>query len=68
MKKVEHYVCDYCKTEYSEKLACERCEKNHKTAKKIVKCNYLSFGQNITGYPNRIQVEMSDGKIIEYNR
>lgn len=35
MKKVEHYICEVCNTEYKEKKSAERCEKSHKHPKTV---------------------------------
>lgn len=34
MKKVEHYICEICGTEYKDKKTCMECEKGHHTPKK----------------------------------
>ena len=68
MKKIELYACEVCGTQYAEKAKCQQCEKSHKKPVEIVKTRYLSFAQNETGYPQHIQVKMSDGQVIAYHR
>lgn len=62
MKKVEHYICEVCRTEYAERLKCERCEKSHKKPLGIASVRYVSFLQNEKGFPASIEVEFADGK------
>lgn len=68
MKEKTMYVCEVCRTEYESKLACEKCEKNHKVAKKIVSGRHLSIGQDAKGYPITIDVVMSDGETVRYKK
>lgn len=68
MKEVRHYICDICHTEYNDKLSCQNCEKSHKKTGKIVREHYISFTQNKTGYPYKIEVEFEDGAVITYKR
>lgn len=68
MKKVQHYVCEICGTEYADRIPCEQCEKSHKTPMKIHSARWLSMKQNGSGYPIAITVEMDDGKEITYKR
>lgn len=62
MKKVEHYICDVCGTEYAEMAKCEKCEKLHRHPVKITKARYIPFTQDATGFPVTIEVEFKDGK------
>lgn len=68
MREKKLYVCEVCKTEYENKLACQKCEKNHKYGEKIVWGRHLSIGQDATGYPVTIDVVMSDGKTVRYKK
>lgn len=42
MKKVQHYICEICGTEYNDESVCIKCEKGHHAAKCISGCRYLS--------------------------
>lgn len=68
MKERKLYMCEICGTEYAERFAAEQCEKNHKKAKKIRNCRYLSRKQNETGIPVAVEVEMSDGSVFWFKR
>lgn len=68
MKKLEQFQCEFCHTIYREKSAAKECEKNHCSPIKILFCDYQAKGVNATGYPNRIDIEMSNGKIATYKR
>ncbi len=68
MKKVEHYICEVCGTEYNEKQKAVDCEKGHHEPKSIVKARYQSVCNDQSGYPDRIDVKMDDGKIVTYKR
>ena len=68
MKTLEKYQCEYCHTEYHEKSACERCEKNHKVKPKIKKTIYQSYEMDRSGYPMRINIEFENGETITYKR
>lgn len=43
-------------------------KKSHKKTGKIVREHYISFTQNKTGYPYKIEVEFEDGAVITYKR
>ena len=51
MKELSKYQCEYCHTEYREKTACERCEKNHKVKLKITKKVYQPYETCNSGTP-----------------
>ena len=65
MKKVEHYICDFCGAEYDNKTDCLLCENKHKMPLSIESKRYNAFGQK---YPSVLYVKMDDGEIIEYKR
>jgi len=62
MRKVEHYICEICGTEYKEKAMCEKCEKTHKKGLTIAKARYISVTMDGTGLPISIEVEYKDGR------
>ena len=68
MKKVEHYICEICGTEYNNKLKCEECESGHVKPVKIDGANWVSMRNNGSGYPTQIHVKMSNGETITYKR
>lgn len=68
MKKVEHYICDVCHTEYNSKCQCQQCEKSHKKTVKVVAAHYISVTQNAKGFPQKIEVEFEGGEVLTYKR
>lgn len=68
MKEIKHYICEICGTEYREKTKARECEKAHKKPKKIQHSDYHSLSVDASGYPAKIHVEMSDGKIVLYKK
>ena len=62
MRKVEHFICEICGTEYAERQKALVCERSHKTDLAIKSARYLSYGQAKTGLPCSIEVEYMDGK------
>jgi hypothetical protein len=68
MRKIEHFVCEICGTEYRDRLAAVSCEKCHKTPVAIIKSRYVSKSQNGAGYPVTIEIQMSDGTFQTYKR
>lgn len=68
MKKVEHYICEICATEYKDKKKCEECESGHVKPVKIDNATWISMRNNRSGYPTQIHVKMSNGETITYKR
>lgn len=69
MKKVEHYICDFCGAEYDNKTECQECEKRHKTPVSIEGQRYSRpILNDWIGYPSILLIKMDDGEIIEYKR
>ena len=68
MKKIEHYICEICGTEYNDKGMCIRCEKGHKTPVKILRARYLPITNNALGIPSSIEIEFDNGSKFEYKR
>ena len=67
MKTLSQFQCEICNTVYKSESECRNCESCHQLPAKIVNSKfnpYKSDGQ----YPNYIEVEMADGKIIRYKR
>lgn len=48
MKKVEHYICEICGTEYNEKEKCKLCEYGHHRPKGIDGAQWYPIGQAAT--------------------
>lgn len=71
MRKVEHYICELCGTEYAGRQQYEACENSHKQPLRIVKADYNSNLKDETGFPVSIDVEFrcgKTGKIVTYQR
>ena len=68
MKKIEHYICEICGTEYKEKRVCEECEKGHHKPVKIEGAKWTPMKNNRSGYPTHIHIKMSNGETIVYKR
>lgn len=68
MKIVEKYKCDVCGTEYKDRKDATECENGHKKAKKIIKQVHQPHNLNMSGYPLKLEVEMSDGTKLMYKR
>lgn len=68
MKKVTHFICEICGTEYADKEKARVCEKKHATPKEIVGQVYHPIRFDESGYPRTIDVKMSDGKTLRYKR
>ena len=71
MRKVEHYICELCGTEYAGRQQCEACENSHKQPLRIVKADYNSNLKDETGFPASIDVAFrcgKSGKIVTYQR
>lgn len=74
MKKVEHYICDICGTEYADEKMAADCEayhvRPHKIHKSFDKRDWIPFkaaNESEAGkYPKRINVEMQDGSVWTY--
>ena len=68
MKKVEHYICEVCGTEYADEEKCGRCEKGHRKPTKIVGSRYRPITMDQTGCPEMIDVQMNDGRTVRYRK
>lgn len=68
MKKVEHYICEICGTEYNEKEKCKLCEYGHHRPKGIDGAQWYPIGQDGSGYPARVHILMDNGETITYKR
>lgn len=68
MKKVEHYVCEICHTEYAEKEKAVKCKKLHKIPKEVKAEKYRPITSCIDGVPDYIRVTFADGSSERYKR
>ena len=71
MRKVEHYICEMCGTEYAERRQCEVCGNSHKKPLRIAKADYVPNLRDETGFPVSVDIEFSYGKsgrIVTYQR
>ena len=62
MKEVKLYECEICGTRFASESAAKDCEAAHK--KIVTKLRYHLK----ESYPDRIIVEFSDNKCVEYKR
>ena len=67
MKSLQLYVCEHCGTQYKDKKECKKCEDNHKIALEIHDMRFHSC-KDIVNYPDKVELKMSDGKMIWYHR
>lgn len=65
MHELKIYQCDYCGKTYSKKFDCQKCERFHRHPVEVASARYLP---NIDdeNYPEWVNVQMSDGKIVRY--
>ena len=68
MKKVEHYVCEICHTEYADREKAKKCEKSHKIPTGVKPVKYRSITSCIDGIPDYVTVTFSNGTIERYKR
>lgn len=68
MREQKLYVCDYCGTQYKDKKTCQECEKKHVAPAEILSCRYISLKINKKGYPEKIEIKMTDGSVQTYKR
>lgn len=52
MKEQKLYVCDYCGTQYKDKVKAMACEKGHRTPEGIANTTYHAGGD----FPDRVEV------------
>lgn len=61
MRKVEHYICEICGTEYKEKAMCEKCEKTQMSFR------VWMHGRSMTAsYDGYVDVFADDEEDAEY--
>jgi hypothetical protein len=68
MKKVEHYICELCGTEYNDKKKCEECETGHVKPTEIDDATWIAIKRDGSGYPTKVHIKMSNGNTITYKR
>lgn len=68
MKEIKRYVCEICKTEYTDKAQALKCERAHMPPLEIVSQRYRPITDDQSGYPQTITVKMGDGKEVTYKR
>lgn len=64
MREQKLYICDYCGTQYKEKVRCAECEKSHIRITKIRDINYHACGK----YPDRVEIVFDDGSFAYYKK
>ena len=65
MKKVTHYVCDYCGGQYEVENLAKSCEARHQ---KIIKINGFCYRGASSRYPETVYVEFESGEVIRYGK
>lgn len=77
MKKIEHYVCEYCGTDYAEEDAALKCEAYHikpiRIEKKSIQNNFWTpynekRQSEILRYPLKLNIEFDDGTVWTYEK
>ena len=79
MKETTLYICTICGEKYANKKEAENCEAAHIKPKRLTKtmkfhpykCGrdpILGFAVSQSQYPDWIEIEMQDGKIVRYKR
>lgn len=64
MKELKLFVCEHCGTQYKDKEKAKGCEMTHKVANGIGNASYHANGD----YPDKVEVQFTDGKKIWYKR
>lgn len=62
MRKIEKYVCEFCKEEFNSVLECENHEVSHAALDHI---KTMEYGIN-DKYPTTIKLAFADGCIKDY--
>ena len=68
MTEKKLYICEYCRTPYSNEKDCIKCEMGHKPAKRVKEQKYVSLGMDHTGYPTYVFLTMADGTVKQFRR
>lgn len=68
MREQKLYICEKCGTQYKEKDKAVRCEKMHKSHVKINNAAYHACKCEADGYPDRVEIEFSDGSKKWYKK
>lgn len=64
MKEKKLYTCEICNTDYADKEAAEKCEKNHKLlGKATIIGEYKGMGMYPNGNPYKIKVKFPDSNV-----
>lgn len=61
MKEQKLYVCELCETQYKDKQKAIACENMHKKPVKVGNAAYHACKCDADGYPDRVEIEFSDG-------
>lgn len=58
MKEKKLYTCEICNTDYADKEAAKKCEKNHKLLEKAtIIGEYKGMGMHPSGKPYKLRVK-----------
>lgn len=64
MKEKKLYTCEICNTDYADKEAAEKCEKNHKLlAKATIIGEYKGMSMHPNGKPYKIKVKFPNSNV-----
>lgn len=64
MKEKKLYTCEICNTDYAEKEAAVKCEKNHKLLEKaVIVGEYKPMGMHPNGKPHKIRVKFPESTV-----
>lgn len=67
MKELKLYKCEFCGTQYKDKIECKKCEESHQKIKKVEALQYLPYKNDRTGKPSKIKVIFTNGSVAIYN-
>ena len=62
------YLCEGCRTEYSNKEDAINCERTHEQSLTISNKKYLGYKNDHNMFPVKIQVANDDGRTCWYRR
>lgn len=64
MKEVKLYECEICGTRFASESIAKDCESAHK---KIIVINKRQY-RSKEPYPDKVTIQFSDGKYVDYKR
>lgn len=67
MKKLQFYQCERCGTQYKTALEASKCEKTHQLPLKVKPARFNAMN-NDGVYPQTVDIEFTDGKVVRYKK